>query len=138
MRRFIAMAGIALASIFVGALAAAPAPTPLDRFLDGLTTLRAEFSQQLVDARGVTVQEATGRLVVERPVRFRGDLEPLGAEGGQLMVADGRNLWFYDRDLDQVDVKPADAVLTATPAMLLSGTGDIRTAFAVESLPRAG
>lgn len=138
MRKSIAVAGIALASLYMGALAAAPAATPLDRFLDGLRTLRAEFTQRLVDSRGVTVQEATGRLVVQRPGRFRWELEPKGAAGGQLMVADGRNLWFYDRDLDQVDVKPADAVLSATPAMLLSGTSDIRTAFVVESLPRAG
>ena len=45
------------------------------------------------------------------------------------MVADGTNLWFYDRDLEQVTVKPADAALSATPAMLLSGDGDIRETF---------
>lgn len=54
-----------------------------------------------------------------------------------MLVADGRNLWFYDRDLEQVTVKPADVTLTATPAMLLSGTGDIRVAFDVQALPRA-
>ena len=37
------------------------------------------------------------------------------------MVCDGTNLWFFDRDLQQVTVKPVDAALTATPAMLLSG-----------------
>ncbi len=40
------------------------------------------------------------------------------------MVCDGSNLWFLDRDLKQVTVKPVDAALTATPAMLLSGTAD--------------
>jgi len=56
--------------------------------------------------------------------------------GGQLMVADGRNLWFLDRDLQQVTVKPADAALSATPAMLLSGTVDVRKSFTITSLPR--
>lgn len=135
MARGIAAAGLALA--FIAPLFAADASTALDRYLAGLTTLRAEFSQRLVDARGVTVQQASGRLVVQRPGRFRWELRPDGAEGGQLLVADGRNLWFFDRDLDQVTVKPADASLTATPAMLLSGTGDIRAAFVVEALPRA-
>jgi outer membrane lipoprotein carrier protein len=50
---------------------------------------------------------------------------------GQLMVADGRNLWFLDRDLQQVTVKPADAALSATPAMLLSGTVDVRKNFKI-------
>ena len=59
-----------------------------------------------------------------------------GATGGQLMVADGRNLWFLDRDLQQVTVKPADAALSATPAMLLSGTVDVRKNFTITSAPK--
>jgi chaperone LolA len=37
-------------------------------------------------------------------------------------VADGKNLWFYDRELAQVSVKPVAAALSATPVMLLSGS----------------
>jgi outer membrane lipoprotein carrier protein len=47
------------------------------------------------------------------------------------MIADGKNLWFYDRDLEQVSVKPATSALTATPAGLLSGEGNIRELFTV-------
>ena len=61
---------------------------------------------------------------------------PPGASAGQLMVADGRNLWFLDRDLQQVTVKPADAALSATPAMLLSGTVDVRKNFTVTAAPK--
>jgi outer membrane lipoprotein carrier protein len=52
------------------------------------------------------------------------------------MVADGKNLWFLDRDLQQVTVKPADAALSATPAMLLSGTVDVRKNFTISPAPR--
>jgi outer membrane lipoprotein carrier protein len=52
------------------------------------------------------------------------------------MVADGKNLWFYDRDLEQVSVKPASSALTATPAGLLSGEGNIRELFAVSPAGR--
>jgi outer membrane lipoprotein carrier protein len=55
------------------------------------------------------------------------------AGAGQLMVSDGRNLWFLDRDLEQVTVKPVDAALSATPAMLLSGTVDVRKNFNLTS-----
>lgn len=54
-----------------------------------------------------------------------------GGGAGQLMVCDGTNLWFYDRDLQQVTVKPVDAALSATPAMLLSGAVDVRKNFTI-------
>jgi outer membrane lipoprotein-sorting protein len=47
------------------------------------------------------------------------------------MVCDGVNLWFFDRDLQQVTVKPVDAALSATPAMLLSGALDVRKSFTI-------
>jgi len=112
-----------------GARAAGPA-TPLDAYLDGLRTLRTEFSQTVVDGKGEAVQQAVGKLVIVRPGKFRWELTPAGNPSAQLMVADGKNLWFYDRDLEQVSVKPA-TVLTATPASLLSGAGDVRALFTV-------
>jgi len=110
--------------------AAAQAQTPLDTYLTHLKTLRAEFAQTVTDGKGAQVQNAQGTLVIVRPGRFRWELTP---EGGspQLMVADGRNLWFYDRDLEQVSVKAATVALTATPAGLLSGDGNIRELFTV-------
>lgn len=146
------------------ATAAAPAatgPTPLDRYLDNLKTLRTSFLQTLADGQGHEIDRAMGTLIVARPGKFSWDIHPqastagaggetgsganTGASGngagggaasepgnksaGQLMVCDGRNLWFFDRDLEQVTVKPVDAALSATPAMLLSGTVDVRKNF---------
>lgn len=111
---------------------AAEAQTPLDTYLTQLKTLRAEFAQTVTDGKGAQVQSAQGRLVIVRPGRFRWELTPDGG-AAQLMIADGRNLWFYDRDLEQVSVKAATAALTATPAGLLSGDGDIRELFTVAS-----
>lgn len=109
---------------------AAQAQTPLDTYLTNLKTLRAEFSQTVTDSKGGQVQNAQGTLVIVRPGRFRWELTPQGGSP-QLMIADGRNLWFYDRDLEQVSVKAATAALTATPAGLLSGDGNIRELFTV-------
>jgi outer membrane lipoprotein carrier protein len=107
--------------------------TALDRYLDGLTTLRAKFSQVVVDAAGKQLETGEGSLLVRRPGRFRWEYTPSGA-GAQLLVADGTNLWFYDRELQQATVKPAAAALTATPVMLLSGSAaDLRAAFTVNA-----
>jgi outer membrane lipoprotein carrier protein len=111
--------------------------TALDGFLQNLKTMRAEFSQVVTDGSGRQVQQAAGTLVIVRPGRFRWELTPDGAGAtAQLMISDGRNLWFYDRDLEQVSVRPADSALTATPASLLSGNGDIRELFTVKTLEK--
>jgi len=137
----------ALAAVLVGLLQAgaaaaqSEASTALDRYLDGLTSLRTDFTQSVSDASGQPSQGGSGTLIVERPERFRWDYRPAGAAGaggdsGQLLVADGSNLWFFDRELDQVTVKPIDAALSATPIMLLSGSSSaLREQFDVSPEP---
>ena len=131
-KRMLRAAGLLASLVFAGAV---QAQTPLDSYLEHLKTLRAEFSQVVTDSKGREVQNARGKLVIVRPGKFRWELTPevgSGANGSpQLMVADGKNLWFYDRDLEQVSVKPASSALTATPAGLLSGDGNIRELFTV-------
>ena len=118
--------------------AAASPPTQLDAYLNNLKTLRASLLQTLADGQGREIDRATGTIVVQRPGKFRWEIHPqAGAAGGaaanagQLMVCDGRNLWFLDRDLNQVTVKPVDGALSATPAMLLSGAVDVRNNFTI-------
>jgi len=121
----------------LGFAAAAAAQTSLDAYLDDLKTLRASFVQTLVDAHGKQIDRSSGVLIVVRPGRFSWEIHPQASQSdaGQLMVADSRNLWFLDRDLQQVTVKPVDAALSATPAMLLSGTGDFRKNFNITAAP---
>ena len=135
---------LALAAALLGlAAGVARAATPLDAYLDNLKTLRASFLQTLADPHGREIDRASGTLIVSRPGKFSWDIHPqanaagAGAAGaggaGQLMVCDGTNLWFFDRDLEQVTVKPVDAALSATPAMLLSGAVDVRKSFNISS-----
>jgi outer membrane lipoprotein carrier protein len=149
-------AAAAAPAVAVPAVAGSPAGdnvvTPLDKYLSDLKTLRTSFIQTLADGQGREIDRAAGTLVVARPGKVSWDIHPqtvkaggdagggAGAAGapdgagtnkgdGQLMVSDGKNLWFFDRDLEQVTVKPVDAALSATPAMLLSGTVDVRKNF---------
>lgn len=107
--------------------------TALDAYLSNVKTLRAEFTQVVTDGQRQVVQKARGVLAIKRPGRFRWELTPEGNAAPQLMVADGRNLWFYDQDLEQVSVKSAAAALTATPASLLSGDGKLGEFFDVRA-----
>jgi outer membrane lipoprotein carrier protein len=116
-------------------VAADPSATALDHYLDGLTSLHAQFTQSVTDAKGKQIESGAGTLLVERPGKFRWDYQPHRDDAarsnaspakdelrGQLLVADGKNLWFYDRELAQVTVKPVEAALSATPVILLSGS----------------
>jgi outer membrane lipoprotein carrier protein len=129
---------LALACALAIGAAQADAPngvTPLDRYLEGLQTLRADFSQTLTDSHGRQIDQGAGTLVVQRPGKLRWELRPQSTRdsAGELMVADGKNVWFYDRDLAQVSVKPIDAGLSGTPAMLLSGAVDVRRNFVLSA-----
>src|SRR5213080_3089699 len=141
-RRSEGLPGVAACAVALVSIAAAQAAaTPLDGYLDGLRTLRARFLQTLVDAHGREIERATGTLIVARPGKFSWEIHPQhpaagddpghGGSTGQLMVCDGTNLWFLDRDLEQVTVKPVDAALSATPAMLLSAVTDVRKSFSL-------
>jgi len=110
--------------------------TALDLYLDGLESWRAEFSQSITDSRGRMRPAQRGRLLVQRPGKFRWEVGPSRGNAAQIMVADGRTVWFLDSDLDQVTVRPAGSGGAATPAMLLSGTTPLRTKFNVEALGR--
>ena len=137
MRRRVFAALVTAALLGVSA-AFAQSVTPLDRYLEGLSSWQAEFAQTVVDSRGKQQVADTGRFLVRRPGQFRWETgASAGSAATQVMVADGRNLWFYDRDLEQVTVKPARTALTATPAMLLVGGVNLREHFDITQLPRS-
>lgn len=111
--------------------------TALDDYLDGLATWSADFTQTAVDAQGKTVESHRGRLLIVRPGKFRWETEPDGAgEGGRLMIADGRNVWSLERDLDQATVKPLTEAMSQSPVMMLTGSAELRAAFTVQASGR--
>ncbi|MEE8429260.1 MAG: outer membrane lipoprotein chaperone LolA [Gammaproteobacteria bacterium] len=101
---------------------------PLGAFFDGLNTLQADFQQQVVNESGMILRQATGTVWIQRPGKFRWDYK---TPYHQLVLADGDRLWNYDEDLEQATVKDVDAVLSSTPAMLLSGSEPITDVFLV-------
>jgi outer membrane lipoprotein carrier protein len=107
----------------------------VEGFLQGLQSLQAQFKQTLTDRNGQTVEQASGTLAIRRPDRFRWDYrEP----NEQLIVADGSRIWLYDADLEQVTVRKLDDTLSATPAMLLSGQGNLEQNFEVTQTSQEG
>lgn len=112
--------------MFVGVAHAADGQTRLNRFLNGLNTMEANFVQVVTNARGERKEETRGKLWLSRPERFRLHYKN---PYEQIYVADGKNLWLYDRDLEQVTVKPQGESLGSTPATLLSSTAPLKENF---------
>lgn len=103
----------------------------LDRFFKGLKTMRAEFVQSLLDANHKEKEHSEGVLLLSRPGRFRLEYtKPYS----QLYVADGRHVWMYDKDLEQITVRPESAALGSTPAALLSSNVPLEKNFHLKEL----
>jgi outer membrane lipoprotein carrier protein len=137
MKRWMLMAVWLLAplGISIAATTVDPAVSRLDAFMRELQSLEADFEQQLRDGQGRLIETSSGKFALHRPNRFRWDyLKP----HPQTIVADGAKLWLYDPDLDQVTVRPLEQTLAGTPAMLLSGEGDLHVSFRFAKTEKRG
>ena len=116
--------------LWLGAAQAAPDAgyQRIERFLNGLQGLQAQFQQRLADRSGQVTDQSSGVLAIARPNRFRWDYQD---PYKQVIVCDGAKIWLYDTDLEQVTVRKMDNTLSATPAMLLSGQGKLEENFKV-------
>jgi outer membrane lipoprotein carrier protein len=119
-----------------GATAALASPaTEVDKYISGLATWSADFTQTIDDGHGKVMRSAAGKLYLQKPGKFRWDYSQ---PSEQLILADGKKIWFYDKDLQQANVRDMDASLANTPAVLLSGGGSVSSQFDVTSLPPDG
>lgn len=115
------MAGMAtlLGALMLGAprLAFAAAPTPDDRkdlgriedYFNAITTMQARFLQLSPNGR-----TAEGNLYIARPGRLRFEYDP---PIPYLLVADGSQVIFYDKELDT----PTYVPISSTPLEFLLG-----------------
>jgi outer membrane lipoprotein carrier protein len=127
--------GCALMAGACTAHAADDAVARVDAYLRPVKTLEARFVQVVRNRDGQIASRATGTLALSRPDRFRWDYQQ---PYEQVIVADGRKLWLYDADLEQVTVRPLGAGLGSTPAMLLSGAGSVGDSFTSGPVERDG
>jgi len=117
---------VLLAALLAPALALAAGVERFQSYLRGTQTARADFEQKVFDRERKLVQESKGSFSFLRPGRFRWIYaQPYP----QLIVGDGRRVWIYDEDLNQVTVRAMAKALGSTPAALLAGAADVERAF---------
>jgi outer membrane lipoprotein carrier protein len=110
----------------------ADALVQLKEFATATKVARGEFTQRMQKNSAGGIETSSGSFAFARPGKFRWEVKK---PFEQMMIADGENLFFYDKDLNQVTVKKLADAVGASPAMLLFGGADLDKAFDLKSLP---
>lgn len=97
-----ALVPLLIAGSLLAGAAQAGGREDLERFTRGLKGLDGQFTQDVFDTKGKRKESSTGRVALSAPRLFRWEyLKPYP----QLIVADGKQVWVYDPDLQQATVR---------------------------------
>lgn len=110
---------------------AGPGRDALDRFTTGLESLEARFEQSVLDTENSRQGLFHGVFLLQRPDRFRWDY--LAPEEKHI-IADGRDLWMVDVELNQVTQVLQSMALKNTPATVLLSSQPLDASFKVVEL----
>jgi outer membrane lipoprotein carrier protein len=103
----------------------------VNRALTTLDNLKADFKQTVLDDNKKVVQQSSGTVSISRPGKFAWIYKQ---PYEQQIIADGKELWVYDVDLDQATVKPMESGLATAPIMVLMNNQKVETQFDVSEL----
>ena len=104
----------------------------LEQFLAKTDSMSSRFQQKLVDQYGFLLQQSAGTLMMQRPGKFRWDyILPYP----QNIISNGKKIWMYDSELEQVNIRPYDQVLATSPVNLLDKKQKLEVEFIVEAMP---
>jgi len=106
----------------------------LDSFFTQTHSLSAEFTQIIMDNSGKAIESSSGRLIIKRPNQF---ILKYTRPDEQRYISDGKTLWIYDLDLEQVTIKAVDEKLLNSPALLLSSNKNIRDLYHITKISNA-
>lgn len=94
----------------------------LQQLLKPIQNLQGQFSQQQFDSDGELLLQSDGDFALQRPGKF---VWNTATPFEQQLVSNGKKLWLYDPDLEQVSIKTVDAHLQQTPMLILTGDSEM-------------
>lgn len=131
-----------ITAIFIAASACAASADglkSLESFMQNTRSAQAEFTQEVTapakNGQAPRTKTSSGSFAFERPGQFRFDYKKPFV---QTIVADGKTLWLYDADLNQVTERAQSKALGSTPAALLASAPNLQALtkdFVLESAP---
>lgn len=88
----------------------------LEQHLSAFDSYRATFEQKTYDNDDVLVQSMTGKIVLQRPDHFFWQSDDPYA---QKLISNGKLIWHYDVDLEQVVVQEYAEQLDKAPMLVI-------------------
>ena len=119
-------------SIFTN-LAAADGVSSLLDFFNNTNTMRAQFQQVVNDKQGRKEQEVEGTMQLQRPNKFRWDYKK---PYEQQIVSDGKQVFLFDTELQQVTIRELSKTLGSSPAAMLAGGKGVEESFTLKNAVR--
>ena len=119
--------------LLVSNIALADGVSSLRDFFNNTTTMRAQFSQVVNDKQGRKIQEVDGTMQLQRPNKFRWDYKK---PYEQQIVSDGKQVFLYDTELQQVTIRELSKTLGSSPAALLAGGEAVEKSFILKNATR--
>jgi outer membrane lipoprotein carrier protein len=128
--------GILLTLSALPAFAAESARTRMEAFSRGLESVSGRFSQSVTDANGHQGDASSGTFALQAPRQFRWETQ---SPYQQTIVADGRRVWVYEPDLEQVSVRNQGVAEAQSPLTVLTDLSQLdRQYTATEAGDREG
>ena len=121
------------ATSLVSTFAFADGVSSLHDFFNNTQTMRAKFSQVVTDTQGRKVQEVEGTMQLQRPNKFRWDYNK---PYQQQIISDGKDVFLYDTDLQQVTVRGLSKAIGSSPAAMLAGGDAVDKGFTLKNANR--
>jgi len=109
----------------------------LERFFAEVDTLQADFEQKVTDETGQLLDYSRGRFSLSRPGKFRWDYKSRDSDLpiGQQIVANGKVIYMFDPDLEQVTQRNLKDALGQVPSLLLVQSGaNIKEHFTISDI----
>jgi outer membrane lipoprotein carrier protein len=120
-------------SMLFSQVALADGVASLKDFYNNTNSMRAKFHQKVKDNTGAIVQEVEGSMQLQRPNKFRWDYKkPYEQE----IISDGKDVFLYDIDLEQVTIRTLSQALGSSPAALLAGGAEVEKSFNLNNVKR--
>ncbi|MGH1429582.1 MAG: outer membrane lipoprotein chaperone LolA [Neptuniibacter sp.] len=107
-----------LLTLFCSAAIAEQGTDKLHELLQSHTSFSANFEQVTLAENGREAQKTSGRVFLSKPNLYRWETE---TPYPQEIVSDGKYVWIYDPDLEQVTQRSADTQESSAPALILNG-----------------
>ena len=103
----------------------------LDQFYQRTQSMQADFEQSIHNTQGRKIEQSAGTLIFSRPDKFILDYK---TPDEQKYISNGKNIWIYDVELEQVSIKPLDDNMGDSPALLLSSNSNVYKHYKVDDV----